>query len=498
MNHFGERKLDYDKTDQYSIEKYSQKLIGKTFKDVLFADNPAVEEPSSGYDSLPDSVNHAVPGARLGISKKTFLYIESISNSNYKGSMGNLIEEHFFHYAINSDSDPDFPDAGVELKVTPYKINNNGEKAAKERLIITMIDYNKVISESFETSHLWNKSRCILLIFYLFQKDTKKLDYRIDYSKLFTPPAEDLKIIKHDFETIANKIREGKANELSESDTLYLGACTKSATSANRRKQPNSNLLAKPRAFAFKNSYMTYVLNHYIIPSSPEYEKIIDNSSSTPFENQVIQRINKYIDETEQQLCQNFDISYQKKPKNLDATLIYRMLGIKGNNAEEFLKAGIKVKSIRVGMNGKIKENMSFPTFKFTDIIKEDWETSTFRTYLEETRFFFVVYATDENSQLYLKGSMFWNIPYNDLEGPVKETWMRTKSAIANGLHIQQINGKYSSNLPKQSENPICHVRPHGRDSKDTCELPDGRHFPKQCFWLNNSYILQQINKSLK
>lgn len=41
------------------------------------------------------------------------------------------------------------------------------------------------------------------------------------------------------------------------------------------RKQPFSDELAKPRAFAFKNSYMTYVLNNYIIP-----EKIHMNQSS--------------------------------------------------------------------------------------------------------------------------------------------------------------------------------------------------------------------------
>lgn len=65
---------------------------------------------------------------------------------------------------------------------------------------------------------------------------------------------------------IVNKIKAGKAHELSEGDTLYLGAAPKASTSADRRKQPFNEELAKPRAFAFKNSYMTYVLNNYIIP----------------------------------------------------------------------------------------------------------------------------------------------------------------------------------------------------------------------------------------
>ena len=48
------------------------------------------------------------------------------------------------------------------------------------------------------------------------------------------------------------------------------------------------------------------------------------------------------------------------------------------------------------------------------------------------------------------------------------------------------------------ADNRVSHVRPHGRDQKDTDELPDGRLYPKQCFWLNNSYILEQIKDELK
>lgn len=121
-----------------------------------------------------------------------------------------------------------------------------------------MIDYFSVINEKFENSHLLEKSKKILLIYYLYDVNKKyNLDYRIDYVKLFTPPENDMEIIKHDFELIVDKISKGKAHELSESDTLYLGATTKGSSSKDRQRQPNSDILAKPRAFSFKNSYMT-------------------------------------------------------------------------------------------------------------------------------------------------------------------------------------------------------------------------------------------------
>ncbi len=174
--------------------------------------------------------------------------------------------------------------------------------------------------------------------------------------------------------------------------------------------------------------------------------------------------------------------------------LAYRILGIKGNHAKEFEKANIVVKTIRIEKNNRIKENMSFPTFKFKELVKEDWENSSFGSYLRETRFLFVVYKFDKNNELRLKGCQFWNIPYSDLEVDVQKVWRRTQRVLLNGLQIKKRNGKNYNNLPNASENPVCHVRPHARNSKDTFELPDGRQYPKQCFWLNNSYVLKQLN----
>lgn len=139
---------------------------------------------------------------------------------------------------------------------------------------------------------------------------------------------------------------------------------------------------------------------------------------------------------------------------------------------------------------------MSFPAFKYNELVKESWEDSTFGNYLRETRFLFVVFKYDNNDNLIFKGCQFWNIPYSDLE-QVHIVWEKTKKCLQNGLEIRKINGHYEDNFPKQSENNVCHVRPHGVDSNDTDTLPDGREYPKHCFWLNNSYILSQLDKNL-
>ena len=199
----------YDEKSPASIEAYGKKMVGKTFYDI-WKENEEMQNPVS--EKLLDKTGGEG-------------YAESHAKKNYKGGMGNLVEECFFKYQANSDSDPDFPDAGVELKVTPYKIvGKKHELRAKERLILTMIDYFDLIKEkSFEESHVWHKSHLLLLVWYLYTKGIDKLQYPINYVGLFTPPAEDLKIIKEDYAKIVAKVKAGKAHELSEADTLYWG-----------------------------------------------------------------------------------------------------------------------------------------------------------------------------------------------------------------------------------------------------------------------------------
>ena len=119
---------EYDEKDPKSIEKYAQKAIGKTFQNILDDDR------YSEWGELHE------PSADI------YEGIEEQERKHYKGKLGQLIEEKFFHYECNSDSSADFKEAGVELKVTPYKVNLNGSQVAKERVSLTMINYTDVVN----------------------------------------------------------------------------------------------------------------------------------------------------------------------------------------------------------------------------------------------------------------------------------------------------------------------------------------------------------------
>ena len=205
-----------------------------------------------------------------------------------KGAIGTVIEESWFGYTPNSESEPDFPEAGVELKVTPYLRGKNGIRA-KERLVCNIINYMEEYDKTFQTSAFWHKCNTMLLMSYEHLADKPKGDFRIDEAVLFSFPDEDLAIIEHDWETIMEKVRAGRAHELSEGDTLYLAACTKGANASSVRQQPFSELPAKQRAYSLKSSYMTQILNKYIFGNaeSPRIIKSADVLHAKTFEEYI-------------------------------------------------------------------------------------------------------------------------------------------------------------------------------------------------------------------
>ncbi len=412
-----------------------------------------------------------------------------------KGAIGTVIEESWFGYTPNSESEPDFPEAGVELKVTPYLRGKNGIRA-KERLVCNIINYMEEYDKTFQTSAFWHKCNTILLMSYEHLMDRPKGDFRIDEAVLFSFPEEDLVIIEHDWETIMTKIRAGLAHELSEGDTLYLAACTKGANASSVREQPFSEIPAKQRAYSLKSSYMTQILNKYIFgtETSPKIIKSVDLLHESTFEDYIIAKVRPYYGKTQLQLKTMFGVD--SNAKSLNEILLARMLDVKGRIAytEEFQKAGIIPKTIRVQRNGKIKESMSFPTFDFIELSREDdWEESELYNYLAPTKFMFVIFQEQNDGEYVFDRVMFWNIPNADLD-EVRLVWERTVQTLREGVRLIQTPGGVSNNLPKMTESRVTHVRPHGRDGSDKLPLPDGRMMTKQCFWLNNTYIADQIS----
>ncbi len=249
-----------------------------------------------------------------------------------KGGLGQMVEELFFNYNVNSNREADFADAHVELKCTPLlKSKSDGSYRIKERLVCTMIDYFEIVNTSFEDSHLISKCQLMLLLFYLHVSGNAIYDYEFLFRILWQLPEKDLIIIKKDYQTIANKVRRGEAHLLSEGDTLYLGACRKGQKGDSTQAQPNSKIKANKRAFSLKPAYMRYILNHvvesgnnyftnYTEVEKPKFELVSsEDLQKNSFEDVILTRFAPYMGKNYVQICEMFGIeAYQAKNKYAD------------------------------------------------------------------------------------------------------------------------------------------------------------------------------------
>ena len=416
-----------------------------------------------------------------------------------KGGLGQLVEKFLFGMDNNSDSEPDFMPAGIELKVTPYKKIKDGKLSAKERLVLNIIDYMTEYKNDFKSSHFWYKNNKIQLLWYLWEANKDKKDFIITHEKLLElEKNEDLKQIEEDWNYIIQKIKDGKAHEISEADTMYLGACTKGENSNSYRRQPFSNMMAMQRAFCFKQSYMTQLVRKYIGDYS-DVEKIIKDTT-LDFNTYINRTIQKYIGMSQSQLMKQLDIN--STSKSVFSIIVNKMFHVSKNlrETDEFQKANIIPKTIRVEENGKIKESMSFPYFKFKEIVDTPFEESNIRNELETTKYMFFVFKKVKGEYVF-KGIKLWNMPELIIEDNVRKMYEKTQEVLKNGNIVKEIKNRVrTTNFPGMGENKVCHVRPHGRNAADTCELPiqdkltGVKEYTKQCFWLNNSYIEEIIN----
>ena len=249
-----------------------------------------------------------------------------------KGNFGQILEKFYFGYEPNSDAEPDFKEAGIELKSSPLKTLKNGEFRSKERLVLNIINYLEVHKEDFENSSFWKKNAHLLLVFYLHDKDLDLLDYLIKLVDDWQYPKEDLKIIKHDWETINQKIKDGKAHELSEGDTFYLGACTKGSTALKSyRDQPFNDEKAKQRAYSLKQGYVNHIIANIAQEETAVYGKIIEQPEILDLvqsiEDIVISKFQPFYGKSAELIEQELALELNPKAKSYFANLTNAILG---------------------------------------------------------------------------------------------------------------------------------------------------------------------------
>lgn len=474
----------FDKADPLSIYDYSRFLIGHSLHSLLGED--------------------AVSNKRKG-----------------KGGLGQMVEELFFKYDVNSNRDADFGDASVELKCTPLiESKTDGSLRIKERLVCTMIDYFEIVNTEFEDSHLILKCRLMLILFYLHVTGTPIYDYKFLFRVLWQLPEKDLLLIKRDYDTIADKVRRGEAHLLSEGDTVYLGACRKGQKGDAPQPQPYSAEKANKRAFSLKPAYMRYLLNHvassgtdhytnYTKPDTETFELVSTQELSTKsFEQIILNRFNHFKGLNYIQICNRLGLQpYQSKSKYADIAALIASDGKSKrlSDAEEFIKSGIMMKTVRLRNNGMPKEAMSFKNIDYQEVFDNDNWIESEAYELFTNRFLFVVFTpvkdqtitvhnnktnTDITEQSYILDKVFfWTMGKSDLELAHKY-WMHIrKNVLDNNIHLDAF-----WNI---ADNHSFHVRPKGKNKAQLTPNPHGGLAEKYCYWFNADFVKQLIDKHL-
>lgn len=436
---------------------------------------------------------------------KTFGSIDQnnrIKNERAKGHLGQIIEESHFGYEVNSNKEADFEHLGIELKVTPVKENKNGTLSAKERLVLNIINFHDEVHYDFINSSFWTKNQKLLLMFYLWIPKVKRADYKVLKAHLHEYPAEDLEIIKKDWQFIVQKIKDGRAHELSEADTNYLGACSKGASKSSLRTQPFSNEMAMQRAFSLKQSYMTSLVRQLITQNDLIRISSAEELKNKSFEEMLHDKFSSYFGKSLSTISAETGQTINQSSKAFLQHFVSGLLGIQGtklNQIEEFEKANIQLKTVRLEPNGIPREHMSFKNIDFQEWAMEDWNESWLKNYFEETKLLFVIFEYKETKsenpdrELYFKGIKLWNMPQKKIDNDLFIFWKHTQSLLQQGVELTPIKQKtrtiVRNNLPKPGFNGICHIRPKAKDGSDKIPLPDGRLITKQGFWLDRDLI---------
>lgn len=471
-------------------------------------------------------------------------YFEKPEN---KGWVGNAIESDVFLVPNNSRHEADIPYLNLEIKVTPVKKTRNGW-SAKERLVLNIFDFNDEYKREFSNASFIEKATLMELVYYQHVVNVLPPEFEIKAATLFDLrelPEKDILIIKKDWEIIVNKIKEGKAEELSDSLTTYLGATTKGGKSeSNMRKQPFSTAKAHQRSFTLKGAYMSQIARRILGKEKDEAESVISDISQLKektFEEVIIEKFEPFVGMNKENLGKKFNVRIPKTDdKASSAILARKMLNLNNDisKTEEFQKAGIAVKIVTYDATKKHKTlktteglKLQVPGGRYDinplEMINNTWEKSEIFEYLSEYKFLLVIFnKTSEGT--FFKGVKFWNVPSKDLDTQVKNIWEKTKKIFQQGVELKYKElekptrtGKMyqvENNLPSESgEGTMFHIRPSSKyacykeDLRYAMRLPIQSHWKnrpegkedelsdwymtRQAWWFSASYMYEQIKE---
>ena len=508
---FEKNRSRYDEKSAASILEYARRLCGLTFEDILWQN---------------------------GLTEEEIGYLAEMSMTN-KGLLGNLIEQAWFGYRSNPKQEADFSEVGIELKSTPYEEKRSGIRPG-ETLSLTQINYRLPQESDFYRSHVWEKMQKILIVYYLREKNIaeatgSKLFYRIKYVFMLRPDKKDIAVIEADYRLLNGYMVRGEAHKLSRSHGQYLGVAPKSGKKEFVPQFYGDHIKALKRGYVLKIAYLTYILKRAAGIIEDEGGTVITDVTELQektLADILVGKVDRFVGMRIIDIWKQVGGPGERMPsgKNEDAVLACRMLGVKRNRVEEFMKAGIIPKTIKYRINKNDNQHFRLEDVNFLELDAEErdddivavdndddrhgWEASRLYSILADRQYFLMVFWETPAGKVF-KGCQLWSMPDKDLE-VVHEAWIKIKDILRDGVEFYLRHDRYGklsigNNLPGAADNGVFHLRPHANQSyheidgviygngkiSDSVELPNGDRIARQSYWLNKGYMESQLRPDL-
>ena len=475
-------------------------------------------------------------GKTLGEVDKSHQFARTLESKKITGIAGDVIEQSVFGYKKDSKQECDIEIDGVltEVKTTGVRVPKREQKhvigktgeeynvhlGAKEGISITHVTFEPPIQTDFDTSHFWEKSERLLIIFYEYKsyEVVPASGYAkfpiVDYCyNSFSQEEKDK--LQNDWEIVSNYLQqvyhdyqdEEKRNEQLVGFTHHLRPNLLLIELVPGFKRTATGSYQKPR-YRLKQTFVDYIVRGHFNKSRAKNEIILKESFSSfaQLDARCHELTLKYKGKTLPELREMLGIN--AKVKDISAKCVIRMFGTdcnRLNQISDFNKAGIIAKTITITPQGGRTEDMKLKHI--------DFEDSDVYDYFCEHSFLCPIFCEHDSkdpSKTVFEGFKRFAFDEDFIENEVRRTWEDSRNLIhKNELEWEYVydkkgnkrmnnSGSYmgAPNFPKSSEYKVFFRG--GADistEKTRTESVNGIRMLPQFFWLKGSYIAKKLQE---
>ena len=506
----------------------------------------AVSEDRKYTKAFVYQLLEGVKGKTLGEVDKSHQFARTQKSEKITGIAGDVIEQSVFGYARDSKQECDIEIDGIltELKTTGVRIPKSDLKkakgksggeynillGAKEGISITGVTFEPDIQTDFLTSHFWEKSEHLLIVFYEYKSYdvVPASEYArfpiVDYC-YNTFSAEERGQLQNDWEIVRNYLQniyakystQEERNENLQGFTHVLRPNLLLIELVPGFKKKSTGSFQKPR-YRLKQTFIDYIVRGHFDKSREETEIKLQEafSSFSQLDARCHAITVKYKGMNFGQMKELFAIDTDISTKDFGAKCVLKMFGAncnRLNQISDFTKAGIIAKTITITPNGRRTEDMKLKHIDFEEWADRnvDFEDSELYTYFCEHSFLCPVFCEHDNadaSKTTFEGFKRFAFDENFIEKEVKRTWDDSRALIhqnkleweylynKQGIRRKNKSGSYmgAPNFPKSSEYEVFFRGGADVSTDETrTEVVNGIKMLPQFFWLKGAYIAQKL-----